>query len=183
MDPISAIGLAAGIVQFVDIGGKALLSTIRLLKDLKHAPKMMTELLQDAEISLQRLHTLRDTIRQPSSTVFAQLSTIQNQRLLTRIDETRAAVSELQKALDPLLGTHTVGQGRVRKAWKAVISITMENAIKEKLSRISRMEKELAGNLELTNLEIQADLRYSPPFHATRISIADRAPEPYQVNH
>lgn len=47
MQPVSIVGLAAGAVQFADVGDRALLAMIILLKDLKETPKRMAELLQD----------------------------------------------------------------------------------------------------------------------------------------
>lgn len=58
MDPVSAVGLAASAVQFADVGVRALIGMLQLLKRLKHTPKQMTELLRDVDKSIQRIHAL-----------------------------------------------------------------------------------------------------------------------------
>ena len=59
---------------------------IKLLKRLKETPKQMTDLLQNLDKSIKRIHALRSTIQQPDS-LFTHLSITQIQRVTTILDD------------------------------------------------------------------------------------------------
>ncbi|MCJ1262381.1 hypothetical protein MMC22_002251 [Lobaria immixta] len=95
MEPVSAVGLAAGAVQFADVGVGALIGMVKLLKRLKETPKRMAELLQDVGKSIQRIITLRNAMQQPNS-LFAHLSIAQLQRVMGNVDDAYQATTDLQ---------------------------------------------------------------------------------------
>lgn len=123
---MEAIGSTALAVQFADVGGRALLGMIKLLKDLKETPKRMVELLQDVDKSVQRIGWLQNEIQQPAS-LFTQLSPTQIQRLTGRVDDAYQATVHLQHALEPLFRENDSGSHEwAKKPWRSVISIQME---------------------------------------------------------
>lgn len=60
MEPISALGVAAGTLQFIDSAVKVLLGTIRILKEANDMPGWMKILLHDVEKSVKHIRSLRD---------------------------------------------------------------------------------------------------------------------------
>ena len=75
MDPISAIGIAAGAMQFADFSGRVIIEGLSVLRSLKHDPEKIKELLQDLEWSIERIAALQNAMTQPSSAL-SQLSVL-----------------------------------------------------------------------------------------------------------
>lgn len=161
MDPVTAIGLTAGAVQFVDAGGRALLASIKLLRDLKEAPKRMSELLQDVDKSVQRVYALRAAVQQPSSALFSHLSKEQMQQVKESIDDAYRATVELQSALTLVAGnSHTRLHGRGKQVWRSVVSVMMERNVELKITRIERLNRAITQDLQITNMKLQAEHKY-----------------------
>ncbi|KAF2187946.1 hypothetical protein K469DRAFT_769861 [Zopfia rhizophila CBS 207.26] len=159
MDPISAVGLATGTVQFLHTGGGAFLAMIRLLRDLKDVPKHMAGLLQDLEISIKHIGILREAIEQPSSTLYNQPNIDQVQRVRSTIEYAEKAMTDLRDVLESFLHTqNATNAGRGRKFWKAVVSVTMEDTIEQNAKRILRLNQEVVRELQLITLEVGAAL-------------------------
>lgn len=157
MEPISAVGLAAGAVQFADVGSRALLGMIRVLKDLKQTPKRMAELLQDLDMSLQRIYALHNELQQHPSSMFSQLDAVQRQRIADCINTAYQATSSLRVTLDPLFRTqNATSRDWIGRAWRSVVSVTIEKDIEQKVVRIERIKGEVMRELQLANLEVHA---------------------------
>lgn len=162
MEPVSVAGLAAGAVQFADVGGRALLGTIRLLRNLKQTPERMRELLRDLEKSVQRIQDIQDTAQQPTSNIFSHLGDIQRQRATESINEAYKAIADLQSTLSPVFEKHNTScPGWTRKAWRSVVSVTMEKDVAQKLDRIERLKRDMMCELQLTEIDTQMKNRYS----------------------
>jgi hypothetical protein len=101
MDPVSALGLAASTAQFLDIGGKAIVGTLRLLRDLRDTPSWIRDLSNDIEKSFQNIQILRETIERSG---FEDLVQPNNAQVRTAGDAIRSAydaIMKLKKALEP----------------------------------------------------------------------------------
>ena len=160
MDPLSVIGLAAGAVQFADVGGRGFLGLIELLKRLKDTPKRMTELFQDVDKSIQRIYALRSAMQQPTS-LFMNLSNQQIQRMTSIVEDAHQATVDLQLGLEPLFRKPLVSwDSWPKRAWRSVVSIHMERSVAEKINRIQRLNVEIMGEMQLFDLDIGADLKY-----------------------
>ena len=161
MDPVSALGLAAGAVQFADVGVRALIGMVKLLERLRETPKRMAELLQDVDKSIQRIHALRNAMQQ-SNSLFTHLSTTQIQRVMGNVDDAYQATIELRHALEPLFRKSNItGHGWARKTWRSAVSVSMETRIAEKITRINRLNAEVMGEMQFTELEMQVKLEYA----------------------
>lgn len=101
MDPVNAVGVAAGAIQFADVSFRALIGMIKVLKRLKETPQRMIELLQDVEKSVQQIHALQNAIQPPNS-LSTHLSATQIQRVRATVDDAYQATNDLQTVLDPL---------------------------------------------------------------------------------
>ena len=164
MDPVSAVGLAAGAVQFADVGVRTLIGMVQLLKRLKHTPKQMTELLRDVDKSIQRIHALRHAMQQPNP-LSTHLSNTQTQRLTTNVDDAYQATTDLQHTLEPLFRESNIaGNGWAKKTWRSAVSVSMETEIEGKITRIKRLNSEVMSEMQLSDLEMQVQLEYACPF-------------------
>ena len=105
MDPISAVSLAAGAVQFADVGIRTMIRMIKLLESLKNTPRRMAELLEDLDRSVVRLHAIQKVIQQPDSTLLAAPG-MQYQPLLKSISSACETIVDLQRLLEPLFGAN-----------------------------------------------------------------------------
>ncbi|KAF2453668.1 hypothetical protein BDY21DRAFT_123690 [Lineolata rhizophorae] len=157
MDPISVVGIAGSSVQFADVGCRALLGTLKFLKSLRDIPRRMETLLQDIDKFVLRISGLQSEIRRPDSTLFSQISAAQRQRLEVVVQDAYQTVEDLQTALIPL-GRHTTpgSHTKVKKAWRAVMSVKEEDKIKEMLERIERLYRDVTVELQRTGLDAQA---------------------------
>lgn len=160
MDPVSAVGLAAGAVQLADVSVRALMGMVMLLKRLRETPKRMVELLQDVDKSIQRIHALRNALQQPNS-LFTHLSVAQFQRVMGIVDDAHQATIELQHALEPLFRKGNIaGHGWAKNTWRSVVSVSMEPRIAQKITRIKWLNGEVMSEMQLTGLEMHAYLEY-----------------------
>lgn len=157
---MEAVSGAALTVQFADVGGRALLGMIRLLKDLKETPKRMVKLLQDVDKSVQRICSLQNAIQQPAS-LFTDLSTTQIQRLTGRVDDAYHATVQLQHSLEPLFRKNNSAVHEwAKKGWRSIISIQIERSIAENVARTERLNREVLSELQLIDLEMGANIKY-----------------------
>lgn len=161
MDPLSAVGLAAGAVQFADVGVGALIGMVKLLKRLKKTPERMAELLQDVDKSIHRISTIRNAMQQPNS-LFTHLSVAQFQRVMGNVDDAYQATIDLQLALEPLFRKSNIsGHGWAKNTWRSVVSVSMEPRIAEMIARIKWANSEVMSEMQFTGLEMQAKLEYA----------------------
>ena len=154
-DPISIVGAAAAAVQFGDISARAVLESIKLLKNLKETPKRMTQQLQDVTKSIQRMLQLRSAILAPASPVFTRLTSQQRKRIDEAVSDADLAMKSLHQSLQHILPQQTSNTNNsIKSFWRAVVSVTREKDIEEKIQRITRLHQELMQELQVTDLEL-----------------------------
>ncbi|KAL8929961.1 MAG: hypothetical protein Q9208_001105 [Pyrenodesmia sp. 3 TL-2023] len=154
MEAVAAAGFA---VQVADVGGRALLGMLGLLKDLRETPKQMTELLEDTSRSVHRICSLRDALQQPIE-LSTHLSTKQMQDIIESIDNAYEAIIDLQQELEPLFRkVHAPKDGLVKRAWISLVLVQMEKSIKWRLARIERLDREVASAMQLAGLKTGAE--------------------------
>ena len=158
MELVTALGVAAGAAQFADIGGRALVEGISLLAALKHAPRRMSELMNDLQRSLERLEAVAILLRQPNSSPFSRMSSAQTHRIQQTLDTAYHTMADLRISIEPVV--HSVKANRVKQTWRAAVSAVQEKMIVHKLSRIDRLDKEILMELELVGLNRQTKVKY-----------------------
>ena len=157
-DPISAVGLGAGAIQFADIGVKTLIGLFKLLERLKHTPKRMSELLHDMDSTILRIHGLQKAIHEPNS-ILKNLSSAQFQRVEGNLNDAHQTVLDLQNALEPLFRrSDSSGYDWAKDTWRSVVSVSMETRIAEQIARLKWLNGEMMSEIQLVGLEMQARL-------------------------
>ncbi|MCJ1396030.1 hypothetical protein MMC18_008917 [Xylographa bjoerkii] len=123
MDPVSAVGLAGGAIQFAVVGCSALIGMVKLLERLRETPKRMTELLQDVDKSIERIHALQNAMQQPNL-LFPHLSVTQVGRVVGNVNDAYQATIDLQHTLEPVFRKNTItGHGWAKTTWRSVLSV------------------------------------------------------------
>ena len=143
-------GLAAGI-QLVSTTAKALLATVKLIRDLKEIPERLTLLLYEVEESISRLYQSCNM----GSTLFQDLDLPRLDRLSTSALALDAALRKIHDVLRPLV-CESKRKGRsLRTLWRSVVLIKVEKELAEKLERLNRLNMEMIRELGLLGLELQ----------------------------
>jgi hypothetical protein len=155
VDPICVLGAAAAAAQFGDAAAHLLLESIKLLKNLNETPKRMEQQLHDVTKSIERILVFRNTILAPGSPVFIHLTPQQLKRIDEAISDANVAMESLHRSLQFLFPrqTSTVNNA-LNSLWRAVVSVTKEKDIQEKVQRINRIHQELMQELLMTELEL-----------------------------
>lgn len=154
MEAVAAAGFA---IQAADVGGRALLGMLRLLKDLKETPKRMTELLEDTDHAVRRICSLKNALQQPTR-FSAHVCRGQLHEVGASVDRACEAIIDLQRELDPLFRkSHMSGDGFVKSAWRSLVSVQMEKRIISRLARMERLDREVTGMIQVIGLNLEAD--------------------------
>ena len=172
MDPLSAIGAAAGAVQFADVGIRGLKRTVQLLLQLKNAPQRMIELLQDVNRSIEHLNEIRSALRQ-RDTAFAHLTDSQAQRMKSTVENVQRTIEDIHAALEPRFSKNASTGNWARKTWRSVISVPMEDTIIRSLERVQRLEQELLSEMLFANLQLQRSTGYVGSCYSQESCITD----------
>lgn len=154
MEAVAAAGL---VLQFADVGGRALLGMLRLLKDLRETPKQMTRLLEDTDHSVRRICSLKDALQQPIE-FSTHVSTTQMQDIFESVDNAYKAIIDLQQELEPLFRKALAPEnGLVKRAWRSLVSVDMQKSIESRLARVERLDREVASAMQLAGLMTGAE--------------------------
>lgn len=165
MDPVTAVGVASAVVQFIDVAARALLKTIRLVRGLRDVPSHISLLLADVDRSTVRISYASTAMLKPGSKLLNRLSTDQFSRLSLWAQQVRLAMEDLHRALTPLCEDQQSspsysftrkGKAAVQRVWTAVVSIVKQEEIARMVSRVDKLNLELMRELEFIALEIQA---------------------------
>ena len=152
---VGAAGLA---IQVADVSGRVLLGMIKLLKDLRETPKQMAELLVDLEISIEQIHWIK-AVLQPSTMLSTHLTAAQIQGITKALDKADQAITDLRQILDPLFQkSSTRIYGFAKKAWRAIVSIEMEQRVARRVTRIERLKNEAMIVVQVAELEMGANI-------------------------
>lgn len=143
-------GLAAGI-ELMSTTAKALLATIKLIRDLKEVPGRLTLLLHEVEESISRLNQNCNV----DSELFQNLDLPQLERLSTSALALDVALREIYNVLKPLMCDSKRKGRSVCVLWRSVVSIKVEKELAEKLKRLDRLNIEMIRELGILGLEAQ----------------------------
>jgi hypothetical protein len=163
MDPVSIIGLSAAGVQFIDVGARALLSSLRLLRELREIPHRMVDLLNETDKSVERLLYLDSLSQQPS--FVNQLSQQQLDSIRAVILDGRSATERLQAVLQPVI-SDLQKPSKTMRAWAAFMSKRREADIEQHLKIITRIYLGLMPQLQALGLEIELQNLYGSTYPA-----------------
>ncbi|KAH7391171.1 hypothetical protein DE146DRAFT_663677 [Phaeosphaeria sp. MPI-PUGE-AT-0046c] len=156
MDPISAVGLAAGTAQFLDIGCKAIIGTLKLLRDIKDTPSWLRDLSNDIEKSFKHIQILQETIERSSFEDLVQPNHVQIQTADEAIRSAYDAMMDLKKALEPFSRDQVLlRHGRWRRAWTSVSSVTERSSIEQKMQKVMLLNHEVSRALQIIQLGMQ----------------------------
>ena len=156
MDPVSAVGVAAGTAQFVDIGGRALVGALKLLRELRDTPKWICQLSEDLEKSFQRIRTLQQLIEQLELEESGRPSQAQVKAASDAVKDAYEATTNLKKTLDPYAqDPDSSTQKRWRKTWKAMISVTERSNIEQQIQQVLFLNHEVSRALQVIQFESQ----------------------------
>jgi hypothetical protein len=145
-DPINVLGTAAV---------RSLLESIKLLSNLNKTPKRMKQQLSDVTKSIERMLVFRNTILASGSPVFFHLKPQQLKRIDEAVSEANLAMENLHQSLQLLFPQQTSDTNNTMKSlWRAVVSVTKEKDVQEKVQRINRIHQELMRDLLMTDLEL-----------------------------
>jgi hypothetical protein len=160
MDPASAIGLAAGIAQFLDIGGRTLVGTLTLLRDLRDTPSWVRDLSNDIEKSFKHIQILRETIERSGFEDLVQPDYAQVRTAGDAVRNAYDAMIELKKALEPYSqGQSPLTQGKWRTTWTSVSSIAERSSIEQKMQKVMLLNDEVSRALQVIQLGMQKAMR------------------------
>lgn len=138
MDPVSAVGLAASIVQIIN----ATAQTIQFLNDVKDAPKDRIKLLQEAAGLLGLLTSLRCRIEEANQKDpwYVRVRALEGPCL----DQYRIAMEDLAQRLRPETGVKSLG--------KRLIWSFDKKQIRETLETIERLKSLISLAIQEDNL-------------------------------
>lgn len=160
MDPISAVGLAAGTAQFLDIGGKALVGTIRLVRDLRDTSSRIRDLSNNIEKSFQHIQILQETIERSAFEELVHPSHSQVRTVSDAVRNAYDAMIDLKKALEPYCQAQDgIIEGRWRRTWTAVSSITERSCIEQKMQKVMLLNHEVSRALQVIQLGMQKAMK------------------------
>ena len=143
-------GLAAGI-QLMSTTAKALLATVKLIRDLKEVPERLALLLYEVEESISRLNQNCNV----DSELFQNLDLPRLDRLSTSALALDVALREIHDVLKPLVCDSKRKGRSVCILWKSIVSIKIEKDLAEKLKRLNRLNIEMIRELGMLGLEVQ----------------------------
>ena len=156
-DPISLLGAAAAIVQCGDVAGRALLNTVKLLKNLQETPRRMLQQLQDVTKSIERIVYICNTILAPGSPVLLHLTSKQLRRIEDILLDVKLAMQALQQSLQKLsLKENSATENYAKIIWRAVVSVANEKIIEENVKRVIRLQLEVMQALQIIELEMHS---------------------------
>jgi hypothetical protein len=158
MDPLSSIGLSAGVVQFVDVGGRALLEVMKLLRDLRDTPEIMRGLLKEAENSIAHIYVVKEAIEAHSSVANDHLNDTQVGIVNSKVRDAYDAISEVKNMLARYSHDLHSTPNKWRKLWNSVVSVTERSSLEQKLRKVLRANQELQRALQVVQLEIQGTM-------------------------
>jgi beta-phosphoglucomutase-like phosphatase (HAD superfamily) len=160
MDPVSAISLAAGTAQFLDIGGKALVGTLTLLRDLRDTPSWIRDLSNNIEKSFQHIQILRETIERSGFEDLVQPNYAQVRTASDAVRNAYDAIVDLKEALEPYSRDQVLlTQKRWRRIWTAVSSVTERSSIEQKMQKVMLLNHEVSQALQVIQLGMQKAMK------------------------
>lgn len=120
-----AFGIAAGALQFADVGSRILLSLSRLYSDISHVPEKIAKGQSQVEDLVLLVEAVPQDLAAPNTAPGSSLSAVvarsRVDRLVVLIRETIRELHELQVILDDLSAKKS--DNVYKRSWKAVVSL------------------------------------------------------------
>lgn len=154
-DPFSILGGAAAGLQLVPTGAQALLTTLKLIKELRDMPRMLCSLLNEVDDSASRLYSSCSNGAQ----LMQELEPAQAGRLAQCVVVLHTTLQIIQSMLTPLIVAKPGRAAGLSQLWKSVLYLSMRREVEEKLQRLNRQNIELIRELELIGLENSVALK------------------------
>jgi len=140
MDPVTAFGLVASIVQLID----TTTTVIKYLNDVEKAPKDQARLAQEATNLLPLLTSMRDTVKEAKTTdqCFSRICSLGSMN--GPLDQLKEAMEDLAKKVQPETG--------FKKISKALLWTIDKKECNEILEKIERVKTLIVLTLQEANL-------------------------------
>ncbi len=157
MDPITALGVGGAAVQFAAVAFDAALGTIKLARELRDVPQRSAL----SSTTSRRRHsgyaTSRRPLQDPASRIATRLQGPQIGILASLVKDGQEAVDVVHRKLESLLGPRARAASKLRKVWRAVVSVTLESELETDLGRVRRINDELIRQLQIASIDMQPD--------------------------
>lgn len=131
-----ALGIAAGIVQLLDLSSRVLLSSSRLYEKLKNVPGEIETVRRNTQQFIDLLHTISVAVYASNGPPPTSTTTQPACIILDAIAESR----DLALLLESL---STPKSNAVKRAWAAVVSVKKQTEIAERSQRIESLKSSL----------------------------------------
>ncbi|KAK8121847.1 hypothetical protein PG984_010517 [Apiospora sp. TS-2023a] len=148
-DPLSILGGATAGLELVSIAAQALLTTLKLIRELRDMPRMLSSLLQEVNDSTSRLYSSCSN----GARLVQDLEPVQTARLTQCVDLRHTTLRSIQSILTPLVVAKSSWAAGISQLWKPVMYLGMRKEVEERLKRTNRLNIDLIRELELIGLE------------------------------
>ncbi|KAK5048517.1 hypothetical protein LTR84_005607 [Exophiala bonariae] len=156
-EALAVLGATAAGVQLGELGCKALIHGITVLRNMQAIPKRIETLLLETEVSIRRIEDIQNDVLQPGSNVVAHLTAVQLARVSTVISEVELAMKSLEDQLNILLPRTRPQAGRLKRIWAALFVLSSEESkLEGHLQHISRASMEILRELLILGLHLEA---------------------------
>ena len=132
---MAEVGIAASIIQFIDVGGRSLIGLSRLCSTLRHVPQTI----ENSQTTLNHLLAIAKIVKSNHLTLHAG-------RQAVEFNSVCSDCIKLAKDLESLLNSLTVAvyDGPLRRAWKTVVAAKKEKEILEICERLEQYKTTLS---------------------------------------
>jgi hypothetical protein len=137
-----ALGIAAAIVQLIDLGGRVLIISTRLCSDLKNVPGKIVTINRDIRHFIELLHLLElDLGIGGSSTAILGSPSAESLHIVARV--LNEAIREAEELATLLQEISTPQSSRIKKAWNTIVSVKREGEITDRCRRLESLKSSL----------------------------------------
>lgn len=160
-DPLAAFGAATAGIQFGIGAAKSVLAVVKLLQELKDAPKEVAEIISDLTHSADRVESLVSD----QSIITNDFTPEQHARLSHPAAEFKGAIETLAGKLESLVeGADRRKRDAFKRAWNRARYLQMRDEVRSDRLRIDRLYQEVKGVLLVIMAESLALTRFVVPF-------------------
>ncbi|KLU84768.1 hypothetical protein MAPG_03804 [Magnaporthiopsis poae ATCC 64411] len=143
-DPLTVVGAATAGIQLGIGAAKSVLAVVKLLQELKDAPKEVAEIIADLTLSADRVESLVND----HSTITNDFTPEQHARLSRPAAEFKGAIETLAGKLESLTdGDDRRKRDAFKRAWNRTRYMQMRDEVRSDRQRIDRLYQEVKGVL------------------------------------
>ena len=132
---MAEVAIVASAIQFIDVGGRLLLSLSRLCSKVHHVP----EKIENLRATLQHLLIIAEVVKSNHVSSYAGS---QAAEFNLACSESIKLIKELASLLDNL--TAVVDDGPFRRTWKAIVAVKKEKEILDICERLEQYKTTLS---------------------------------------